>query len=164
MRWVSSTQRVGRIKGLASTGPGLRWMLNLWPPLLFAGIHVQEVSRDFRHARVRLRRTPFTTNYVGTQFGGSLFAMTDPIWMLLVMRNLGPGYVVWDKAAEIEFIRPARTAVTARFDLTDEVLAELRVEADGGTRVLRWFTTDITSDDGTLVARARKQLHIRQAR
>ncbi len=161
---MSSNQRVGRIKGLATTGPGLRRLLNIWPPLLFAGIHVQEISRDFRHARVRLRRTPFTTNYVGTQFGGSLFAMTDPFWMLLVMRTLGPAYVVWDKAGEIEFIRPARTAVTARFDLTDEVLDELRAEADGGAKVLRWFTTDITADDGTVVARARKQLHIRRAR
>ena len=139
-------------------------MLNLWPPLLFAGIHVQEISPDFRHARVRLRRTPFTTNYVGTQFGGSLFAMTDPFWMLLVMRNLGPGYVVWDKAGEIEFVRPARTAVTARFEVTDDVLSELRQAADDGTKVLRWFSTDVVADDGTVVARVRKQLHIRRAR
>ncbi len=155
---------MGRIKGLATTGPGLRRLLNLWPPLLFAGIHVQEISHDFRHARVRLRRTPFTTNYVGTQFGGSLFAMTDPFWMLLMMHNLGPGYVVWDKAGEIEFVRPARTAVTARFDVTDDVLDEVREAADDGTKVLRWFTTDVVTDDGTVVARVRKQLHIRRTR
>jgi acyl-coenzyme A thioesterase PaaI-like protein len=157
-------QRVGRVKGAFSSPAGLRRVMNLWPPYLFAGIHVTEIAGDFRRVRVRLRRTILTSNYVGTQFGGSLFAMTDPFWMLMVMRNLGPGYVVWDKAAEIEFIHPARTAVNATFHLDEAVLAELRTAADDGEKVLRWFGTDILTDDGTLVARTRKQLHIRQVR
>jgi acyl-coenzyme A thioesterase PaaI-like protein len=156
-------QRVGRIKAAFDSATGLRRGMNLWPPFLLTGIHIEEVADDFRHVRVRLRRSPLTTNYVGTQFGGSLFAMTDPFWMVMVMRNLGPSYVVWDKAAEIEFVAPGRTAVTADFVLDPAVVDEVRAAADAGERVLRWFGTEVVGTDGVVVARVRKQLYVRRA-
>ena len=156
-------QRVGRIKAAFDSATGLRRGMNLWPPFLLTGIHIEEVADDFRHVRVRLRRSPLTTNYVGTQFGGSLFAMTDPFWMVMLMRNLGPSYVVWDKAAEIEFVAPGRTAVTADFVLDPGVVAEVRAAADAGERVLRWFQTEVVGTDGVVVARVRKQLYVRRA-
>ncbi|MFX0538538.1 DUF4442 domain-containing protein [Ornithinimicrobium sp. Y1847] len=159
-----STQRVGRIKSLATHHRTLQHGMNAWPPFLFSGIRIQKMSSDFRHVRVRLRRLPTTTNYVGTLFGGSIFAMTDPFWMLMILRNLGPEYVVWDKAAEIEFVSPGRSSVTATFDLTDEHLDELREAAAGGEKVLRWFENDVVADDGTVVARVRKQIYVRRKR
>jgi hypothetical protein len=72
----------------------LRRALNLWPPFLFAGIRVADIGDDFRHARVELRMRPWNRNYVGTHFGGSLFAMTDPFWMLLVMNAIGDDHIV----------------------------------------------------------------------
>ena len=95
----------------------LRHALNLWPPFLFAGIHVAAIGDDFRHARVELRMRPWNRNYVGTHFGGSLFAMTDPFWMLLVMNAIGDGHIVWDKSATIDFDKPARGTVVAEFHL-----------------------------------------------
>lgn len=157
-------QRVGRFKALATHHRTLQHGMNAWPPFLFSGIRVQRMSADFRHVRVRLRRLPATTNYVGTLFGGSLFSMTDPFWMMMILRNLGPGYVVWDKAAEIEFVAPGRSSVTATFDLTEQILDELREAAAGGEKVLRWFENDIVTDDGTLVARSRKQIYVRRKR
>ena len=157
-------QRVGRIKAAFGSATGLRRGMNLWPPFLLTGIHIEEVADDFRYVRVRLRRSRLTTNYVGTQFGGLLFAMTDPFWMVMVMRNLGPSYVVWDKAAEIEFVAPGRTAVTADFVLDPGVVAEVRAAADAGERVLRWFETEVVGTDGVVVARVRKQLYVRRAR
>ena len=156
-------QRVGRVKAAFGSATGLRRGMNLWPPFLLTGIRIDEVSEDYCRVRVRLRRSRLTTNYVGTQFGGSLFAMTDPFWMIMMMRNLGPGYVVWDKAAEIEFVAPGRTAVTAEFALTPEVVAEVRAAADAGERVLRWFEVDVVGTDGSVVARVRKQLYVRRA-
>lgn len=156
-------QRVGRVKALATHHRTLQHGMNVWPPFLFAGIRVQRFSADFRHVRVRLRKLPATTNYVGTLFGGSMFAMTDPFWMLLVLRSIGPGYTVWDRAGEIEFLRPGRSTVRAQFVVTDEVLEELRQEAADGSRVLRWFETDVVAEDGTVVARVRKQLYVRRA-
>ncbi|HET6587454.1 MAG TPA: DUF4442 domain-containing protein, partial [Oleiagrimonas sp.] len=85
-----------------------RRLLNLWPPFLINAIRVMSISDDWSQAHVRLRLRPWNRNYVRTQFGGNLFAMTDPFWMLLVLHQLGRDYYVWDKAASIEFVAPGR--------------------------------------------------------
>lgn len=140
----------------------LRLLLNVWPPLLFAGIRVQALSQDWRHARVVLRLRRWNRNYVGTQFGGSLFAMTDPFWMLLTMRALGDDYIVWDKAGAIEFVKPGRGDVHARFDLDDATLAAIVAATATGDKYLHWFETDILDDAGDVIAHVRKQLYVRR--
>ena len=142
----------------------LRFGLNLWPPFLFTGIHVTDIGADWRSARVELRLRPWNRNYVGTQFGGSLFAMTDPYWMLLMLHALPPDYIVWDKAGEIEFVRPGRSTVHAEFKLDDAVINEVIAAAANGDKVLRWFDTDVIDVDGEVVAKVRKQLYIRRKR
>ena len=142
----------------------LRHALNLWPPFLFAGIRVTDIGDDFRHARVELRMRPWNRNYVGTHFGGSLFAMTDPFWMLLVMNAIGDDHIVWDRAAAIEFEKPGRGTVVAEFAIDDAVLDELRAATAGGDKVLRWFDTTIRDGDHEVVARVRKQLYLRRKR
>lgn len=150
--------------GFLTTAPAptMRRLMNVWPPFLFSGIRVVALDEDFRHARVRLVKRRWNGNVFGTHFGGSLFAMTDPFWLLLVLRNLGPGYVVWDRSAEVEFVSPGRRDVYVDFRLTDEELAELRAQADAGDRVLRWFHCEVVTSDGTLVARVRKQVYVRR--
>lgn len=140
----------------------LRHILNLWPPFLFSGVHVTAIDEDYRHARVELRMRPWNRNFVGTHFGGSLFAMTDPFWMLLAMQSLGRDYIVWDKAGAIDFIKPGRGTVHASFDLDDACLDELRGATSDGAKTLRWFETEIIDAAGDVVARMRKQLHIRR--
>ena len=142
----------------------LRFGLNLWPPFLFTGIHVTDIGADWRSARVELRLRPWNRNYVGTQFGGSLFAMTDPYWMLLMLHALPPDYIVWDKAGEIEFVRPGRSTVHAEFKLDDAVINEVIAAAANGDKVLRWFDTDVIDVEGEVVAKVRKQLYIRRKR
>jgi acyl-coenzyme A thioesterase PaaI-like protein len=141
----------------------LRRIFALWPPFLFAGIRVVELADDFGSARVELRERWFNRNYVGTHFGGSLFAMTDPFWMILLLRRLGPGYRVWDQAGEIRFEKPGRGTVTARFVLDDATVEAIRAAAAGGAKVLHWFETDIVDGEGAVVARVRKQVYVRQA-
>ena len=142
----------------------LRLLFNVWPPFLLSGVHVTHLSDDFRRARVELRQRWYNRNYVGTHFGGSLFAMTDPFWMILMLRRLGPGHLVWDQAGEIRFEKPGRGVVVAEFDLTDAVVEEVRAAAEGGGKVLRWFETEVHDGDGHVVARVRKQLYIRRKR
>ena len=142
----------------------LRFGMNLWPPFLFTGIHVTDIGADWRSARVELRLRPWNRNYVGTQFGGSLFAMTDPYWMLLMLHALPRDYIVWDKAAEIEFVKPGRSTVHAEFRIDDAVFDEIKAAAAGGEKVLRWFDTDVIDTQGEVVARVRKQLYVRLKR
>jgi acyl-coenzyme A thioesterase PaaI-like protein len=142
----------------------LRRYVNLWPPFLFSGIRVERIDPDWRYARVRLALRWYNRNYVGTHFGGSLFAMTDPWWMILVLECLGRDYIVWDQAGEIVFVAPGRGHVYAEFQVEDEILDELRAATADGQKVLRWFETEVKSASGEVIARVRKQLYVRRKR
>lgn len=142
----------------------MRRILNLWPPFLCNGIRVTEIASDWRSARVELRSRPWNRNYVGVHFGGNLFSMTDPFWMLLVMHALGSGYIVWDQAGTIEFLKPGRGTVHATFRLDDTVLDQLREATAGGAKHLHWFESDVVDASGEVVARVRKQLYVRRKR
>ena len=146
----------------AITARRLRRLLNLWPPFLFAGVRVRAIADDWRQADVELRSHVWNRNYVGVHFGGSLFAMTDPFRMIPVLRCLGPDYIVWDQAGEIEFVKPGRGTVHALFELDDAVLDELRAATAGGEKALRWFHADVVDEQGEVVARTRKQLYVRR--
>jgi acyl-coenzyme A thioesterase PaaI-like protein len=142
----------------------LKLFLRIWPPFLFAGIRVTDVADDFRYARVELREHWYNRNYVKTHFGGSLFAMTDPFWMIMVLRQMGGDYRVWDQAGEIQFIKPGKGTVVAEFRLDQAVVDELRAAAAGGEKVLRWFDVDVRNQAGEVVARVRKQIYVRRKR
>ena len=146
------------------TARGLRRLMNVWPPFLFTGVRVRVIADNWRHVEVELRAHWWNRNYVGVHFGGSLFAMTDPFWMLLTMHALGREYIVWDKAGEIIFVKPGRGTVRAHFRLDDTTLDEIRAATAGGGKHLRWFETAIVDAGGEVVARARKQLHVRRKR
>jgi acyl-coenzyme A thioesterase PaaI-like protein len=142
----------------------LRLGMNLWPPFLFAGIRVVEISPDYRYARVRMRLRPWNRNFFGTHFGGSLFAMTDPFWVLLLFNQLGGEHVVWDQAGEIEFVAPGRGTVYAEFRLTDEHVEQVLERTGSGEKALIWFGTDVVGQDGTVIARVKKQVYARRKR
>ena len=142
----------------------LRRLINLWPPFLFAGIRCTRLSPDFDAAEVTLHERWYNRNYVGTHFGGSLFAMTDPWYMLLLLRRLGPAYVVWDRRASIEFIAPGRGTVSARFDLGDARLAQIVEATRDGDKHLAQFGIDVVDAAGELVATVDKTVYVRRKR
>ncbi len=130
-------------------------------PFLFTGIHVTDISTDYRYVRVELRQRPWNVNYVRTHFGGSLFAMTDPFWMLCLLQNMGSRYIVWDKAGSIDFLKPGRGVVWTEFRLDDATLAEVRAATANGDKYLHWFQNDVLDASGEVVARVRKQVYVR---
>ena len=142
----------------------LRLLMAIWPPFLFTGIRVVRLDDDFRFARVELRQHWYNRNYVGTHFGGSLFAMTDPFWMILLLQRLGRDHVVWDRAAGITFEKPGRGTVHAAFHLDDAVVDSIRSQAAGGDKVLHWFDVDVRDSGGDVVAHVRKQVYVRRKR
>ncbi|WP_043692694.1 DUF4442 domain-containing protein [Luteibacter sp. 9133] len=141
----------------------LRRIFNAWPPFLFAGIRVVKMD-DYRYVRVKLRLAWYNRNYVRTHFGGNLFSMTDPFWMIMVLKSLGSEYIVWDQAGEIRFVAPGREDVFAEFRVDDALLDEIREMTADGEKHLRWFDTDIRTASGELVATVGKQLYVRRKR
>ena len=136
---------------------GMKW----WPPFLGAGIRVRSLSDDFREATVELKLGRLNRNAVGTHFGGSLYAMTDPFFMIMLLHNLGDDYLVWDKSGSIEYVAPGRGIVRAQFQLTEERIADIRAQAAAGEKVLPEFVIDVKDEAGTMVARVRKILYVR---
>jgi acyl-coenzyme A thioesterase PaaI-like protein len=139
-----------------------RWM-NIWPPFLFSGIRIVSISDDFREAVIELRDRKLNMNYVGVHFGGAIFAMTDPFHMLLTINLLGRGYVVWDKAARIEYLKPGKGTLRAHFKITDDMLADVRANTpNDGDRYFPEWPVDVLNAEGETVARAFKTLYIRK--
>ncbi|KJL21555.1 DUF4442 domain-containing protein [Microbacterium azadirachtae] len=136
--------------------------MSLWIPNLFSGIRVRRFSADWTHATVELHVNVFTRNYVKTAFGGSMQAMTDPYFFMLVMHQLGRDYVVWDTRGEIEFLKPGRGVLTAQFDVPTHRVDDIRARAEGGAKVLEWFETEITDRSGDVVARVRREVYVRE--
>ena len=118
----------------------MRWLFNLYPAYRGTGGRVTYISRDFREARVRLPLSWRTRNYVGTIFGGCLYGAVDPIYMILLIKILGPDYVVWDKAATIQFLKPGRETLYARFLIEDSQIEGIRKALETGRSVDRVFT------------------------
>ena len=141
---------------------GIRRLLNLWPPFRGAGIRVREISEDFRTATVELRANLFNKNYVGSHFGGSLYAMTDPFFMIMMMKNLGREYIVWDKAGTVRYLKPARGTVVARFTLDPRAVEEARAKTAAGDKHEPSFKVDIVDAEGNVVADVEKTLYIRR--
>lgn len=140
----------------------LRRGMNLWPPFLGAGITVEKIAKDFRYARVRLKHGMLNRNILGVHFGGSLFAMTDPFFMMMVSQNLGKDYIVWDQAAKIEFLKPGKGAVHASFELSQEQIDDIINTAESGNKVLKDFVVDVKDREGDVVARITKTLYVRK--
>jgi acyl-coenzyme A thioesterase PaaI-like protein len=138
-----------------------RHMVNWWPPYRGAGIRVTAIAPDWCHARVELRPGLRNRNYFGTHFGGSLYAMADPFYVLMLVHVLGDDYAIWDQAAEIEFVKPGRGVVSAEFHLDEHQIARLRHEAADGSKLLPEYIVEIKDSTGELVARVRKRLYVR---
>ncbi len=139
----------------------LLYLWNFWPPYWGAGIKIEKISKDYKYARVRLKRRPWTKNIVGTQFGGSIYAMVDPIYMVMLMMLLGRDYIVWDKAANIRFRKPGRTDLTAEFTLTDEDVATIKTQLNSVDK-LDWQRTVLVKDiNSEIIAEIHKTVHVR---
>lgn len=135
-------------------------LINFYPPFIGAGIRASNL--DERTVRVEMKLTAFNRNIVGTHFGGSLYAMCDPWFMLILMRLLGTNYIVWDKAASIQFLQPGCGTMTATFHISQTRVDEIRQQADAGQKIEPTFTVDVLDAQGQVVARVEKLLYIRK--
>ena len=157
-----SSRRQGFLRHLEIPAGVLRRGINLWPPFRGASIRVTRISGDFREVDVTLALRVLNRNYFGTQFGGSLYAMADPFPALMMLRNLGSGFVVWDKAGAIRYVKPGRGDVHAHMRLDPRAIARAQRATAKGGRHEPTFTVHVVDDDGEIVAVVEKTLHIRR--
>jgi acyl-coenzyme A thioesterase PaaI-like protein len=142
----------------------IRLRINLWPPYLGAGIRVRRIAADYREIVVEMPLRLYNRGYFDTHFGGSLYAMTDPFFALMVLHNLPDDYVVWDKAGSIEFIAPGRSRMRATFRLEQDDLDRILRLTAGGGKHLHLFHVDVVDDEGLVVAKVEKIVYVRRKR
>lgn len=140
-----------------------RLAFNLYPTIWGTGGRVTYIAADWREMRVEIPLRLRTRNYVGTIFGGSMYAAVDPWYMIMLIRTLGPGYVVWDKAASIRFLKPGRSTLTARFALDQGELEAIRSALASERSVDRVYAVDLVDRQGVVCARVEKTLYVRKA-
>lgn len=139
----------------------MKHFINLYPPYLGAGVRVDEINYDKGYICVKMPLTRWNRNIVGTQFGGSLYSMTDPFFMALLMQKLGKDYVVWDKSASIDFIKAGTGTVYAKFMIDDTEVETIKELAKDGQAVFREYELNITNDKEEVIAHVKKTVYIR---
>lgn len=137
-----------------------RFKFNFFPAFRGSGARVLYIAEDYREIRVKIPLSWRTRNYVGTIYGGSLYAGIDPIYMIMLIKNLGSRYTVWDKSAQIRFKRPGRETLFAEFLLTEEELAEIKTILQGQSSVDRIYTVEIKDRNGKVHCSVEKTLYI----
>ena len=137
-------------------------LMRFYPPFLGAGIRIARMSDDLREIDVEMKLHWWNANYVGTHYGGSLYSMADPFYMVMLIDNLGPDYIVWDKAATIRFRKPGKGTVRAQFRLTQEQIDSLRTQVDAHGRIEPTFSVRLLDETGEVVAEVEKLLYIRR--
>jgi len=141
----------------------MKIFFNFYPPFFFTRTRIRSISPDWKRVVVTLKKSFLTRNYVGTTFGGSLYAASDPFFMLMLIKILGmKDYIIWDKGAEIEFKKPVRSNLTYYFQITDQDLENIRLELQSKDKILPVFSADGFDETGTLCVTIRKILYIRK--
>jgi len=137
-------------------------LLSLYPPFLGAGIRVHRLAGDPPGYESRLHLHFWNRNYYGPHFGGAIYTMCDPFYVLILAAELGPGYAVWDKTATVRFRRPGRGTLRARFEIPRPKIELIRVAADAGERLEPTFIAEVRNEEGDLVAEVEKVLSVRR--
>ena len=140
----------------------IRFGMNLWPPFLGAGIKVVEISSDWRHIDTRLKLHWYNKNLVGTHFGGSIFSLVDAFPMIMLIRHLGSNYIVWDKAATIQFKKPGRTTISASFTFSQEEIENIKTKADLNEKYIFDYPVDVKDIDNNIIATVTKTIYVRR--
>ncbi len=141
-----------------------RWFWNFFPAYRGTGGRITYIADDFREVRVKLPLSWRTKNYVGTIYGGSIYASIDPIYMLMLIQILGSGYVVWDKAAAIRFKKPGKDTLFVEFNLSQEEIDEIRRLAETERSIDRIYNVELKDKGGVVHATIEKTLYIAKKR
>ncbi len=136
--------------------------INWYFPYLFSGIKITEVDQEITRIVVEMKLKWFNRNMVGTHFGGSLYAMCDPHFMFIIMMNLGGEYIVWDKSAKIEFLKPGKGTVKGIFEISLDEIQKIKEDIDEIGKNTYWFKAQVKDERGIIVAALDKEIYVRK--
>ncbi len=139
-----------------------RWGFNFFPAYRRTGARITYIAHDWHEVRIKLPLNWRTRNYVGTLFGGSIYGAVDPLYMVMLIKLLGPEFIVWDREATIRFKQPGRTALYATFAIDEQELQTIREELIDKPKIDRVYRVDLADAGGNVAASVEKTIHIRR--
>jgi len=137
-----------------------RILFNYVPMFWATGAKVTYLADDFKEMHLKLPLSWRTRNYVGTIFGGSMFSATDIMYFLLVRKNLGEDYIVWDKASCIRFKKPGTETLYTKAVISDEEIEIIKTELLNTDKIDRVYYLDLIDEAGIICASIEKTIHI----
>lgn len=140
----------------------MRYIFSIYPPFLGAGIKVKLPQKDFSEFDVSMKLTFLNRNYVGVHYGGSLYSLCDPFFMLILMHKLGREYIVWDKSASIDFLRPGESKVFAKFRIEDTEVERIKKEVELNGKYEPEFEIFVTDTKNKNIAKVYKKLWVKK--
>ena len=138
-----------------------RILFNYFPAFWSTGAKVTYLAADYKEVHLKLPLNWRTRNYVGTIFGGSIFSSTDVLYFLLVLKNIGEDYVVWDKASSIRFKKPGKGTLYTKAFISDEEIEIIKTELLNTDKIDRVYYLDLIDEEGDICASIEKTIHIR---
>lgn len=142
----------------------LKWVMRLYPPLLFQRIWVQRFEGEFKSCTVKINKSFLNKNYNGSIFGGTIYAATDPFYALLfdqLMQRKGFKVRVWLKSASIQYIKPGRSNLYFTISLTDEMIDEAEIALRTVGRFVKAYPMELTNKNGEICATVMNEVYIR---
>ncbi len=139
-----------------------RWGFNFFPAYRGTGARITHIAGDWCKVRIKLPLNWRTRNYVGTIYGGSMYGAVDPIYMLMLIKVLGPEYVVWDKAASLRFKKPGTSTLSAKFVLKEEEISAIKDALSSAPSVERVYLVELVDAEGVVHASIEKTVYIRR--
>lgn len=137
-------------------------LINLYPPFLGAGIRIKEYSKEGNSYLVEMKLRWYNRNVAGSHFGGSLYSMCDPFYVFAAYSYFGDDYIIWDKSASIDYVRPGMGTVRALFEIPMDKLRDMKVEVDKEGRKTFHFKTEILDTKNRVVSKVNKEIYIKK--
>ncbi len=139
-----------------------RLKMNFFPAYRGTGARVIHISDNLLEVIIKLPFNWTTNNYVGSIFGGSIYASVDPVYMIMLIRLLGKDYIVWDKSATIKFIKPGKETLYARFELDKNSVEKYRAELEEKHSIDKVFSVELVNKAGLVHALIEKTIYMRK--
>ncbi len=137
-------------------------LLEYYPPFWIMGVRIKAVTPDFRKTHLSLPLKWYAKNTHGTMFGGYMCAVSDPVAAIMcgeIFRKRG--VETWTKAHSVTFMKPGRTALEMKVEVTDEDLAKINNDLDQHGRSTHVFEFFITDKAGVPVAKVQNTVFLR---
>ncbi len=143
----------------------LKWAMRFYPPLFFQRIWVKKFEKGFTGVNVKIFKSFLNTNYNHSIFGGTIFSAADPFYALLfdqLLQRRGLKTRVWLKSAEIKYLKPGRTTLFFRINLSETEINEAEQALRTVGKFIKAFPLEIYNLQGELCTTVSNEVYIRK--